>query len=333
MLPTLATIPTTYLQPFPDFNEAKLIPYVKYFKDGSKKWGFCDEHTNLVIDFQYDEINWPFHEGMMSVKKAKKLGFIDKTGQEVIPCTHYESVYWYSFFKEGLACLKKDKKIGFIDKLGRVIIPFIYDDSGPFSEGLAPVKKDNQWMYIDKTDNAIILLSSFQKTLTGIPGGFTNGFAKLNRTIPRKEWPGYMDQSFYINKKGQEIAWQEVPIESRHVIDNFWGEGLRRTYRDSKWGFMDENHHYVVPYIYNDVDKFSEGLAAVEKIIEDVPASEYSYSYRRTIWGFINKLGIEVIPFIYNSAGHFNEGIAFVKRNQKEFYIDKDGFEYWLEEK
>jgi hypothetical protein len=48
-----------------------------------------------------------------------KHGFIDKTGEEIIPLK-YDSDY--SSFSEGLAGVELNKKYGFIDKTGKVVI-------------------------------------------------------------------------------------------------------------------------------------------------------------------------------------------------------------------
>lgn len=51
---------------------------------------------------------------------AFRYGFIDRTGQEVIPC-QYAGVY---DFDQGLALVKLENKQALIDKTGREIIPF-----------------------------------------------------------------------------------------------------------------------------------------------------------------------------------------------------------------
>lgn len=51
---------------------------------------------------------------------------LTRRGNVVAP-TIYEDV---GSFSEGLACVKKDGKIGYIDKSGEVVIPFEYEDGG-----------------------------------------------------------------------------------------------------------------------------------------------------------------------------------------------------------
>lgn len=62
----------------------------------------------------------------------------------------------------------------------------------------------------------------------------------------------------------------------------------------------------VIPFIYDYLWNFSEGLASVEL---------------NGKWGFIDKTGKEVIPFIYDSVWYFSEGLAAVELNGKWGYI------------
>ena len=73
-----------------------------------------------MVPCQYYEVK-DFHEGLAVVQKNGKLGYIDKTGREVIPCK-YDNAY---DFCEGLAIVVKSEKCVYIDKTGREVAPFI----------------------------------------------------------------------------------------------------------------------------------------------------------------------------------------------------------------
>ena len=63
-------------------------------------------------------------------------------------------------FSEGLAAVSIHGKWGFIDRTGEVVIPLIYDVVGDFHKGLAAVRIGNwetgKWGFIDKAGNIII---------------------------------------------------------------------------------------------------------------------------------------------------------------------------------
>lgn len=61
---------------------------------------------------------------LFRVSQNDKYGFIDKKGNEVIPCEYDEVDY----FHDGLAYVAKGNKWGYIDKSGREVTPFIYDE-------------------------------------------------------------------------------------------------------------------------------------------------------------------------------------------------------------
>ena len=79
-----------------------------------------------------------------------KIGYIDGTGNEIIPCI-YDNLGKYHDIQEGLIPALTNGKMGYIDKSGKTIIPFVYDKANSFSEGLAIVEKDGKFGFIDKT--------------------------------------------------------------------------------------------------------------------------------------------------------------------------------------
>lgn len=70
------------------------------------------------------------------------------------------------------------------------------------------------------------------------------------------------------------------------------------------------NTQNFLPNEYSNVEKFSEGMAAVQ--IDGK-------------YGYINEKGEMVIPAIYEYANVFKMGEANVKKGSKYFYIDKTG--------
>lgn len=65
----------------------------------------------------------------------------------IVSCI-YNDIY---YFGDGLFSVCKNKKYGYVDKTGKEVIPCIYDDAYDFQEGLARVQKDGEIYYIDKT--------------------------------------------------------------------------------------------------------------------------------------------------------------------------------------
>ena len=100
---------------------------------------------------KYDQLSL-FSEGYAAVCKNGKCGYIDKAGQEVIPCKYD----WANTFNEGLASVRfsYDSGYGFIDTTGREVIRHRREIAvpGDFSEGLVVVKNEgnDHFFVLDK---------------------------------------------------------------------------------------------------------------------------------------------------------------------------------------
>ncbi len=82
--------------------DMSLIPYRK-----GDLWGFASPDKNLVINPQYQEVDF-FYEGYASVKKGGKYGYINKEGKVVIPfryitAKHFRFGYFESAGKKNAA--------------------------------------------------------------------------------------------------------------------------------------------------------------------------------------------------------------------------------------
>ena len=121
-------------------NDSILYPIIK-----EGKYGFVNMQGELVVSPKYDLVG-RFVENRCSVEVfqddfTKLIGYIDSSGQEVIPL---RPAKYSSSFSEGLAQISGDlKKLGYIDKNGKFIIPphFLIEFEGEkslgFSEGIA----------------------------------------------------------------------------------------------------------------------------------------------------------------------------------------------------
>lgn len=87
-----------------------------------------------------------FKEGLSPMYKDRKYGYINKSGEFVIP-PKFQMAYP---FVEGLANVCIDNKYGFIDKSGRFVVKPKFRKAEDFSEGVAAVAiAHNKWGFID----------------------------------------------------------------------------------------------------------------------------------------------------------------------------------------
>ena len=263
------------------------------------KRGYVDQSGNEVIPCQYDVAD-VFSEGLGAVKKGNRWGFVDKSGTEVIPC-RYKATHP---FHEGLAAVKKRGKKGdrwgFVDKSGKEVVSCQYDAGTDFSEGLAAVSKNGKVGFIDTTGKEVIPF------LYDDVFAFSEGFIGVQK-----------DGMFgYVDTSGQEVVPCEYSISD---VDEEL-ERVKLLNTENTLDSSDSRHmsssavqisaDWSDRYIF--IGKFSEGLAAVER------------GDRR---GFIDETGREVIPCQYDDVAAFSAGIAMVLKDGKIGFIDTAGKE------
>lgn len=150
------------------------------------------------------------------------------------------------------------------------------------------------------------------------------------------------DKWGFIDKNGQNV------IPAIYDVVGYFSEGLAwfnvgattdstgyRTYDDilyldGKWGLIDKSGNVIVPAKYDAVFDFEHGYARVNVGFEFAQTAGGRLSLvSRGKWGFIDKTGNEVIPVKYSHSADFKNGFAQVTLDEKIFYIDKDGREYY----
>lgn len=110
------------------------------------KWGVLTADGEQLAEVKFDSVG-VFHDGLAVVKAAERYGYIDRSGEIVIP------IQWMAAydFSEGLAALRVDKKhFQFINTAGTVVIKSKkYDSVGRFRNGICRVVKGGKVKWID----------------------------------------------------------------------------------------------------------------------------------------------------------------------------------------
>ena len=98
------------------------------FKNDVNKFGFLKNDKPFIeakFDYALD-----FNEGMAAVNVGKTWGYLDKSGNQVIPPRFDKALD----FSGGLAPVKVGKNWGYIDKSGKMVIPAKFDDALSFTK-------------------------------------------------------------------------------------------------------------------------------------------------------------------------------------------------------
>ena len=145
------------------------------------KWGFSDEKGNIVIDCNYEKVEF-FKNGLANVyDKCRtihphgedvafsfidcKQGVINAQGKLLIPI---EYTYISEFSKNGIAKAYLDGigynyygqynngKVGYIDKTGKIIMPFIYKEARFLRLGYSILYLDNKVGLLNQDGKIVI---------------------------------------------------------------------------------------------------------------------------------------------------------------------------------
>ncbi len=307
-----------------------------------------------VVPCKYDYIG-PFSEGLAAVVLDKKCGYIDTTGKEVIPCIYgnYHFSYEYAMlpsFSEGMVAVQLDDKWGFVDATGKEIAPCKYDFVRKFSDGLAAVMLDDKWGFINTTGEEIIPCQYDQQhyfydglALVRLGGkcGFIDVEGKEVTPIQYEDAYSFSEglaavklngKWGFIDATGQEVIpaqYDDVYLHADQLEfyeddsllyrGGFYG-GLTAVMRGDKWGFIDTAGEMVVPYQYESIDGYRDGMWGV---------------YDRQGHGFLRADGQEITPCQYYYVPYaaqtliwyyFGGGLAAVEReNGKWGYVGITG--------
>lgn len=88
----------------------------------------------------------PYYEGLARVKTKLKWGFIDSTGNVVVPLKYNE----VTNFDGGVAKVRVGTKWGLIDNKGTVLRKPTFDGIGEFVNGVAKVLLEGEEYYMNK---------------------------------------------------------------------------------------------------------------------------------------------------------------------------------------
>src|SRR6266436_599332 len=291
-------------------------------------------------------------KALFPVEKDNQWGFIDSTGEIVIPL-QFDSA---SNFHEGLALVTAKGKKLFIDATGRIAMTPQFDLVHDFSEGVAAVNigekripnlglisNPGKWGYVDKTGKLVIPLKfthaeDFSEGLAGVAdgdhGGFIDHQGKFVFDVPLDVTLGFHEGVVGVLWKGTLTYFDRTGKRIPTTVDygpksNSFSEGLVPLSIKGKWGFMDQTGKLSIKPQFDDAEDFSEGLAPVKVQSADTvwcPAdTQGNRSGSTMMYGYIDKTGKLVIPAVFNSAEPFSEGLASVRKCDQAFFIDKAG--------
>jgi len=202
-------------------------------------------------------------DALFEVYEQGRSGFIDRTGQIVIPLC-FDTV---GEFSEGLARFERDGRWGYINPAGNIVIEPTFPWAEEFHEGLAHVQVtgtvlgyDGRWGYIDQTSKIVIppISGRMLSDNSGEESAFHDGLAMIeveDETIPPRK--GFIDKS------------GKLVIAARFTYVYPFSEGLAAATESESgnkgWGFIDKSGNWAIPPRFDWASSFQFGLAPVNR--------------------------------------------------------------------
>lgn len=275
-------------------------------------WGYIDQTGAWVIPPVYKGAA-PFREGLGAVWQfGRGYNFINKQGHLLSADSLWESV---GDFHYGRAKVRIGDYWGFLDKQGQIIIPASYEQAEDFSGLAAKVQTNGLWGMVDTLGKIILPIK--YKQIRQLLNGWILLQDKNVWTLHGREGPGFVQvlesanevtyardngQWMLIDKQGKQLEM----VSFRPVT--YLGHHRWMYVEGGKFGLCNEKGTIVTPATFDQINSFSEGLAAFRQGYD---------------WGYMDISGQVVILPQYGLAWDFKEGLGRVATMKGMYFINK----------
>ena len=263
---------------------------------------------------------------------------IDKVTPELAKAvSKYDKVFT---FHDGLAPVQKDGKLGYINKLGDEIIPCKYDKAEEFYRGLAVVAKkisENEYSYgCINMDGEMVISQKFDyihgfELNQVTPARYKDKEGAINLRgdiiIPfvYNSVGAFSEDMAYVLNEDNKVGFMDIegklviPFKYTEYGESYFSEGLVCVKNDEdKCGFVDKSGLVVIPFVYDWAKPFHCGYAAVG--YDSHFEMNDTYTYKNS---YINKNGgVMMKPITNGSCDDFSEsGYASIQIDYQGYGI------------
>lgn len=257
--------------------------YCAVFDAESDCWGYIDTGGNLVIPFLYLKAGVFADEIVGVVDEEGSLYFINAKNEKKLAVKETEKMEIVGILNENRYPVKIENEYYYCNAEGETVLG-PYANASSYNFGKAAVLLEEGWTFIDTEGNILTENTYLNVILDKKCIAFRNGRAFVETT----QGIQMIDENF--EPVGEEVYEAAVP---------FYGTSYVAVEMDGKWGFIDNMGNICIPFVYDEADSFSNGLAAVRD---------------EEKWGYINLEGETAITPCFEGAAPFTtDGTAFVK--------------------
>ena len=312
------------------------------------KYGLLDYKGQEVLECLYDTI-FTINSDAKVLKQNDKYGIIEYNGNKITELDNDEIKFKPDCIDTKIIAVKKGQSWGIIDLKGNVLIPFEYDDIASIDSHNAVVGENGKYGLIDSIGNFTVelkydtiyyhfeesdislvelnrcigLVNSQNKVVTDCDFNCEYlTFRSMGGRVPRIEAPqnGYIRLEKFQADANKSKLYGLVECETGKIVIPFeyddmgdYSEGLIWAEKDHKCGYLDIQNRVIIQFKYGQAYNFSEGLAAVGE--RDGYYNAVMGRVPNFKIGFIDKNGNVVIPFQFkpqfaSTTPEFHEGLS-----------------------
>lgn len=295
-----------------------------------------------------------FQDGLAKIysKEAGAYGYVDKTGELVIPFEHNFNA---GDFHDGLAVVydSANAYYGYMDKTGKTVIACQYGSAKDFVDGFAAVQMGNRWTLIDEAGKEVVP-QEYSYIIESWPDNISSQAAMVRSNNGGKR--------SFVNKSGQIVSGDYDEARA-------FAGGMAVVKKDNKYGYVNEAGVLAIPCTLDHYDTFIDGYARIStdghgacniidktgQVTASLPKEIGLYARNagngcfriqssesgRTRYGLIDYTGKEIVPCQYALIGDeglwgtndpdfqtFSGGVAAVKNFEGKWgFVDTTGAE------
>lgn len=297
-------------------------PLQNQYVDIYESMYYVDTYDSYDLAFPYGIVP-NYCAGLYPVGRDGLCGFVDESGEEVIPCKYD----WVCAFNNGMARVGKGGMKLFIDKKDNIILKLDCEEVSDFAEERALIMRNGKCGYIDVAGNEVIPCIYKKARL------FNNGVAPVKNS----KW-------YFIDKLGNIVS-RELMVDYDEV--EMTESELWKVYYSGKYGLINTDGEEILPCVYESIDKLADGVWKVNLycpdnerrtlLMDDAGNQLYSTIslmgrnqdviavYQKSKCGLIDVRGNEIVPCMYDSMSTLGNGMWRARLNDKYGIIGNDG--------
>ncbi|OBQ23228.1 MAG: hypothetical protein AN486_00015 [Anabaena sp. AL93] len=182
------------------------------------------------------------------------LALVGAIAFPIIHISKTENLYPMSMLQKGYETKTENlypinfsgKGYGYVNQAAQLVIEPQFDKVGKFSEGFAPVIVKNKWGFVNLKGNTSITLQN--NIADESNDSKRDDHNKSSTDLSENILPGFLDKKLTDKYRDED-----------DMLSSSFSEGLAAIKLNGKWGFINQNGKLVIPYQFDEIQKFSGG--------------------------------------------------------------------------